>query len=149
MISIGKFLMYDGKLEAIMAKNGLQQKRRRTGQKRAAAATVLTCAFCGAKAEGHYSIHRDGFGVGREVNLCDRDGRSFEPSCEIIWDALKGKRLPMSAFAPKEAQAKLWKEQICRCGHSIFQHLDGMGCMRADETDLWCQCKKFSPKEKR
>ena len=33
-----------------------------------------TCVFCGGPSEGRSSIHRVGFGLGREVWLCDRDG---------------------------------------------------------------------------
>lgn len=46
------------------------------------------CAYCGEKAEGHYSIHRDGFGVGPEVPLCDWCGSKPEPTCDEIWDRI-------------------------------------------------------------
>lgn len=43
------------------------------------------CTYCGKPAEGNYSIHRDGFGVGPEVPLCDACGGSEEPSAGEIW----------------------------------------------------------------
>lgn len=43
------------------------------------------CAYCGKPAEGNYSIHRDGFGVGPEVDLCDACGSTAEPTCQDIW----------------------------------------------------------------
>lgn len=46
------------------------------------------CAYCGAPAQGNYSIHRDGFGVGPEVPLCDCCGSSDEPTCSDIWDKI-------------------------------------------------------------
>ena len=45
----------------------------------------LTCAFCGGPAQGNYSIHRDGFGKGPEVPLCDTHGEPLKPSCAEIW----------------------------------------------------------------
>lgn len=53
-----------------------------------AGGTSLECAFCGEPAEGNYSIHRDGFAVGPEVDLCDACGEDLEPSCFVIWDAI-------------------------------------------------------------
>lgn len=44
------------------------------------------CAFCGGPAEGNYSINRDGFGAGPEVELCDEHGGHETPTCEEIWD---------------------------------------------------------------
>ena len=48
----------------------------------------MTCAFCGKPAEDNFSIHRDGFGVGPEVDLCDACGGSETPTCEEIWDVI-------------------------------------------------------------
>lgn len=45
----------------------------------------LSCAYCGEPAEGNYSIHRDGFGQGPEVPICDAHGGSEDPSCHLIW----------------------------------------------------------------
>lgn len=56
---------------------------------------ALTCAFCGGPAEGNYSIHRDGFDVGPEVELCDEHGGHEKPTCEEIWD-----RIAQPAEAP-------------------------------------------------
>lgn len=43
------------------------------------------CAYCGMPSEGNYSIHRDGFGFGPEVPLCDLHGSLAFPTCEQIW----------------------------------------------------------------
>lgn len=47
------------------------------------------CACCDAPAEGNYSIHRDGFGDGPEVWLCDECGKDETPTCEEIWARIK------------------------------------------------------------
>jgi hypothetical protein len=44
-----------------------------------------TCSYCGKPAEGNYSIHRDGFGQGPEVELCASCGCDEEPTTEDIW----------------------------------------------------------------
>lgn len=49
---------------------------------------AMTCAFCGKPAEGNYSIHRDAFGVGPEVDLCDAHGSEATPTCEEIWERI-------------------------------------------------------------
>lgn len=43
------------------------------------------CSYCGLPAQGNYSIHRDDFGVGPEVPLCDACGSGRHPTCEQIW----------------------------------------------------------------
>ncbi len=43
------------------------------------------CAYCGNPAQGNHAIHRDGFGEGPEVPLCDACGAYPEPTCEQIW----------------------------------------------------------------
>lgn len=45
----------------------------------------MACAACGERAEGEYSIHRDGFGVGPEVPLCNACGREETPTCDDLW----------------------------------------------------------------
>lgn len=62
------------------------------------------CAFCGASAEGNFSIHLRPFS-GPEVWLCDRDGKYPTPSCEDIWDALARKLLPTLAFVKTAVEA--------------------------------------------
>ena len=55
------------------------------------------CAFCGGPSDGNYSIHRDGFGDGPEVDLCDTCGGDEKPSCCEIWDRIRvcmGHRTP-------------------------------------------------------
>jgi hypothetical protein len=48
----------------------------------------MMCAYCDRPAEGNFSIHRDGFGVGPEVPLCDDCGSKPEPTCGEIWDRI-------------------------------------------------------------
>lgn len=48
----------------------------------------MICSFCGETAEGNYSIHRDGFGIGPEVPLCDEHGGHRTPTCAEIWDRI-------------------------------------------------------------
>jgi hypothetical protein len=48
----------------------------------------MECAFCGEAAQGNYSIHRDGFCVGPEVDLCDGCGGAPTPTEREIWDAI-------------------------------------------------------------
>jgi hypothetical protein len=43
------------------------------------------CVFCGGATQGNYAIHRDGFGIGPEVDLCDDCGSESTPTCEEIW----------------------------------------------------------------
>lgn len=45
----------------------------------------LVCVYCGKPAEGNYSVHRDGFGVGPEVPLCDACGEGLQPTLDEIW----------------------------------------------------------------
>lgn len=45
----------------------------------------LTCAACTKPAEGNFSIHRDGFGIGPEVPLCNGCGASETPTVEELW----------------------------------------------------------------
>lgn len=48
----------------------------------------MICVFCGQPAQGNFSIHRDGFGVGPEVDLCDACGGDETPTCAEIWDQI-------------------------------------------------------------
>lgn len=43
------------------------------------------CRYCGSVAQGNFSIHRDGFGEGPEVGLCDDCGKGTTPTCAEIW----------------------------------------------------------------
>jgi hypothetical protein len=47
-----------------------------------------TCVYCGGPAEGNYSIHRDGFCEGPEVDLCDEHGGYPSPTPEEIWERI-------------------------------------------------------------
>ena len=44
--------------------------------------------YCRAVAEGNCSIHRDGFGVGPTVDLCDACGSGPIPSARDIWERI-------------------------------------------------------------
>lgn len=50
------------------------------------------CCFCGKRAQGNYSVHRDGFCKGPEVPLCDACGKDESPTLEEIWKAIKDQR---------------------------------------------------------
>jgi len=43
------------------------------------------CVYCKKPAQGNFSIHRDDFGEGPEVPLCDECGKDPTPTCEQIW----------------------------------------------------------------
>lgn len=43
------------------------------------------CAACGEPTTGEYSIHRDGYGLGPEVELCDACGAHDGPTCEELF----------------------------------------------------------------
>lgn len=45
----------------------------------------LGCAYCGEPTQRNHTIHRDGYGVGPEVPLCDEHGADETPTCEEIW----------------------------------------------------------------
>lgn len=64
----------------------------------------MTCAFCGQPAQGNCSIHRDGFGVGPEVDLCDACGSESEPTCAEIWEKIAQPSEDRSGFAWREAE---------------------------------------------
>lgn len=49
------------------------------------ALSAQRCAYCRCPAQGNYSIHRDGLGVGPEVPLCDGCGGQELPSLGAIW----------------------------------------------------------------
>lgn len=61
--------------------------------------TPDACSYCEGAAEGNYTIHRDGFGEGPEVPLCDACGSRPEPTCEAIWERI-------AVAQPKEKPAK-------------------------------------------
>ncbi len=49
------------------------------------------CASCDKPAQGNHAIHRDGFGDGPEVDLCDACGSKETPTCEEIWENIRKK----------------------------------------------------------
>lgn len=58
------------------------------------------CAYCDGFAQGNYSIHRDGFGVGPEVDLCDGCGGQELPTCDEIW--MRTSRFSSRNKSPKD-----------------------------------------------
>lgn len=50
------------------------------------------CVWCRQESQGNYAIHRDGFGDGPEVPLCDRCGGYPVPTCEEIWERIREDR---------------------------------------------------------
>ena len=56
---------------------------------------VVGCSACGKPAEGHYSVHRDGFDEGPEVPICDACAAPMEeggPTLAEIWAAIRVRR---------------------------------------------------------
>ena len=53
---------------------------------------MTKCAYCSKPAHGNYSIHRDGFGVGPQVALCDDCGGHLFPTCDAIWERISRRR---------------------------------------------------------
>lgn len=51
--------------------------------------TINACAYCGRRAQGNYTIHRDGVLNGDagnpQVPLCDACGSQSTPSLQDIW----------------------------------------------------------------
>ena len=54
--------------------------------------SVVRCACCGLPSEGNFEIHRDGWGIGPEVSLCDDCGGRAYPTCDEIWAAIADQR---------------------------------------------------------
>jgi hypothetical protein len=51
------------------------------------------CVYCGRpEPQGNFTIHRDGFGEGPEVPLCDECGKYETPTCAEIWKRIKENR---------------------------------------------------------
>jgi hypothetical protein len=46
------------------------------------------CVYCGGESQGRFSIHRDGFGIGPEVPLCDSCGEGDDLTCADIWERI-------------------------------------------------------------
>ncbi len=51
------------------------------------------CVYCGRAAEGNFSVHRDGMGVGPVVPLCDACGSNYEPTLYQIWARIAEKNV--------------------------------------------------------
>lgn len=54
----------------------------------------LVCAACARPAQGEFAIHRDGFGEGPEVPLCNDCGGPGSPTCEELWERIAKLRGP-------------------------------------------------------
>lgn len=68
------------------------------------------CAYCGGPAQGNFSLHRDGFCQGPQVDLCDNCGSGSTPSCEQIWDVIAVRKdRPRSTKEALKADARLEK----------------------------------------
>ena len=50
------------------------------------------CAACGRPCTGSYSVHRDGYGKGPEVLICDACGSGEVPTLQEIWTAIRARR---------------------------------------------------------
>lgn len=72
------------------------------------------CAACGAAAQGNASIHRDGFGEGPEVALCDACGLGATPTCEQIWSAIESRKVIPLRIRPAPIIAIDGAAPICR-----------------------------------
>lgn len=59
------------------------------------------CAYCDKPAEGRFSIHRDGFVDGPEVDLCDECGGHPHPTVFDIWE-----RISQAQSKPRKAVRK-------------------------------------------
>lgn len=49
----------------------------------------MVCAACGARADGNYSTHRDGHGIGPQVMLCDGCGSGNKPTWGDMWKQIR------------------------------------------------------------
>lgn len=65
---------------------------------------MLTCSYCGGEAQGNFSIHRDGFGVGPEVDLCDPCGGPDLPAGDI-WERIAQPSDDECGYRPRKALA--------------------------------------------
>ncbi|MFA5052815.1 MAG: hypothetical protein WC565_02055 [Parcubacteria group bacterium] len=87
----------------------------------------LKCAYCGGPAQGNYSLHRDGFCVGPEVDLCDNCGSGVTPSCEQIWDQIAVRKdRPHKTKKALKADARLEK-RFTDANSKINHLLQGLG----------------------
>jgi hypothetical protein len=68
---------------------------------------MTPCAYCSKPSEGNASIHRDGFGVGPEVDLCDACGLHETPTCEEIWDRIAQPSAEHGAHKPSAPTAQI------------------------------------------
>lgn len=81
-----------------------------------------TCAYCGVPVlKRRHSIHRDGFGLGPEVPLCDACGGEGGPSCEKIWAKLSAR---LQAERRAEADARI--EAMLVQGNDAWFSDDGL-----------------------
>lgn len=62
------------------SKKGWHLTHRRRGDEE-----PILCCYCDDPTQGNYAIHRDGYGIGPEIPLCDACGSGSEPTPEEIW----------------------------------------------------------------
>lgn len=72
-----------------------------------------TCVFCGNPSEGEHTIHRDGFGVGPEVPLCNDCGGGEFPTAGEIWERIAQTADSECAYRPKvKKKGSRFKNQL-------------------------------------
>jgi len=87
----------------------------------------IKCAYCGGPAQGNYSLHRDGFCQGPEVDLCDHCGSRPTPTCEQIWERIAVRKdRPHKTKEAVRANARL-EEQFGHATRRIGDLLKGLG----------------------
>lgn len=64
------------------------------------------CIHCNKVTEGHFAIHRDGFGEGPEVPLCNACGSGPTPTCEEIWARIRIKKVRLRFLLNQAVRAK-------------------------------------------
>jgi hypothetical protein len=77
---------------------------------------LATCAACGAAIEGkvRHAIHRDGFGEGPEVPLCEPCGAHPTPTCEELWRRIAERRAAERARAARAIFRRLRARTVDR-----------------------------------
>lgn len=102
---------------------------------------IRPCVYCGEKAQGNYTIHRDGMGVGPEVDLCDRCGSEETPTCEEIWARLSGptRILPMNRRLIQQEIEDLFRVLDAASGrddlHVVIFEQEGFHFIRLENDD--------------
>jgi hypothetical protein len=61
--------------------------------------TQVECAACGQLCAGDYSVHRDGFCDGPEVDICRDCGAYETPTIQTVWAMIARRRGPQTIVA--------------------------------------------------